>query len=81
MKNSYFQNAALITLIVSCIVACKNTDVNPDNAAALEAIAPRDTTAVTHVPAAGHTFTDIQICYDGEVFLLDNGRLKRLEGT
>ncbi|MBL4675840.1 MAG: hypothetical protein JKY70_06500 [Mucilaginibacter sp.] len=82
MKNIYFRKTAFIALIGSCIVACKNTDVNPDSRTALDAIGPRGTTEVTHViPAAGHTFTDVQICYDGKVFLLENGRLKRLEGA
>ena len=31
--------------------------------------------------ASQHTFTDIHICYDDKVFLLENGKLKRLTGN
>ncbi|MDN3551459.1 hypothetical protein [Mucilaginibacter aquaedulcis] len=31
--------------------------------------------------AAQHVFTDIQVCYDDKIFLLENGKLKRLIGS
>jgi hypothetical protein len=31
--------------------------------------------------ASEHTFTDVQICYDDKIFLLEGGRLKRLIGS
>jgi len=39
-------------------------------------------TQLTTIFEAGkHTFTDVQTCYDAKLFLLEDGRLKRLNGS
>ncbi|MEN0055561.1 MAG: hypothetical protein AAGC65_17925 [Mucilaginibacter sp.] len=59
----------------------KNTaDVVPDKSA------PTNAQTQTVVPISiftptQHVFTDIQVCYDDKIFLLENGKLKRLIGT
>ncbi|MGF7042652.1 hypothetical protein [Mucilaginibacter lappiensis] len=84
MKNfhGFFGKALLLLMLCAVLYSCKKiqSDVTPKKIKAV--IGPRDTTRViTVIPAEGHTFSDIQVCYDGKVFLLENGKLKRLNGT
>lgn len=84
MKSFYhiFGKASLLLMFCAVLFSCKKNlqEVAPKDSKAV--IGPRDTTPViTVIPAEGHTFTDVQACYDGHIFLLENGKLKRLNGT
>ncbi|RVU00427.1 hypothetical protein EOD41_13190 [Mucilaginibacter limnophilus] len=80
-------NTVTIRLIVLAIViisfSCKKLQDSPQPSDE-ETLTPTD--SALYVPQAiftpaQHTFTDIHICYDDKVFLLENGKLKRLVGT
>jgi hypothetical protein len=84
MKSLYtsFVNAVLLLILCVFFFSCKKNQGDLAPQEVQRVIGPRDTTPVISViPAEGHTFTDVQICYDGKVFLLESGRLKRLDGT
>jgi len=84
MKNVNFYFSRLILLIlIGFGFSCQKNGTEPK---------PAKTTSTTHTSqslaaspvviftAAQHKFTDIQVCYDNSVFLLENGKLKKLTG-
>ncbi|RVU01765.1 hypothetical protein EOD41_07335 [Mucilaginibacter limnophilus] len=76
------KNLFILLILCAVFTSCKKFnghDLQTDKA---ETLVPGDTTdLITVIPADAHTFTDVQICYNDHVFLLENGRLKRLNGT
>ena len=84
MKNS---NTLIFRLIVIIVVAfsfsCKKLGDSPQPVGSKNLAASDSTlyTPETIFTAEQHAFTDIHICYDDKVFLLENGKLKRLIGN
>jgi hypothetical protein len=81
--NFCFSRILLLILIVSGFSCQKNgTEPKPAKASATgnntQALAA---TPVTIFSSNQHQFTDVQVCYDNNVFLLENGKLKKLVGT
>lgn len=76
------KNLFILLILCAVLTSCKKfngRDLQKDD---VETLVPGDTTQlITVIPADAHTFTDVQICYNDHIFLLENGRLKRLNGT
>ncbi|RYY36567.1 MAG: hypothetical protein EOP46_05960 [Sphingobacteriaceae bacterium] len=74
MKNSF-----ILLILCGVFMSCSKIKDNIAPQNDVNELAPGDTTQVITIIPAGRTFTDVQICYDGHVFVLENGRLKRLK--
>lgn len=66
---------AALCLILSCDKAVVETATNP--ADATQQVDP----FTTVIPAGQYTFTDVEVCKDGTVYVIANGRLKKLSGN
>jgi hypothetical protein len=81
MKNS---NTMVFRLVVIIVIAfsfsCKKLGDSPQPSGSKSLAGSNSTLYVpeTIFTAEQHLFTDIHICYDDKVFLLENGKLKRL---
>jgi hypothetical protein len=84
MKTSNIQVCKIILLILTgfCF-SCQKFQSNSvlEKSPATSANESTDYPLTTIFTASEHTFTDIQICYDDKIFLLEGGRLKRLIGS
>ena len=84
MKNLSLNLLKIIVLVlISFVISCKkdrpnfnNKNLADDKKDETLAAAPQ-----TIFTAEQHTFSDIQICYDDKIFLLEGGKLKRLIGS
>ena len=80
--NLNFNRVILLILIGFCFSCQKNgTDPKPAKTAATS----HNTQSLAASPvviftASQHQFTDVQVCYDNSVFLIENGKLKKLSG-
>ena len=84
MKNLNIQicKIALLILTAFCF-SCQKFQPNSvlEKSPSTSANASTDYPLTTIFTASEHTFTDVQICYDDKIFLLEGGRLKRLIGS
>lgn len=83
MKNAnfYLNKAILLVLIGLCFSCQKNeSGQEPAKLAATGNLKALSGTPVTIFTGNQHQFTDVQICYDNRVFLLEDGKLKKLIG-
>jgi hypothetical protein len=84
MKTLNIQVCKIILLILTgfCF-SCQKFQPNSvlEKSPATSANENTDYPLTTIFTASEHTFTDVQICYDDKIFLLEGGRLKRLIGS
>lgn len=84
MKNL---NTIAFRLVIFAVIAlsfsCKKLEESPQPQSSKSLTGTNSTlyTPETIFTAQQHVFTDIHICYDDKVFLLENGKLKRLVGN
>src|ERR1700712_177706 len=80
--NFYLSRVILLILIGSCFSCQKSgTDVKPAKSPATGNNQALAASPVTIFTTNQNQFTDVQVCYDNNVFLLENGKLKKLVGT
>ncbi|TSD64731.1 hypothetical protein FFF34_012585 [Inquilinus sp. KBS0705] len=72
---------AAVLLVSCCIFSCKKEFVDTQSPTKLDEKTSVSITPTTIFAPGLHNFTDIHICYDDKVFLLEGGKLKRLVGT
>src|SRR4051812_12773150 len=80
MKNFIVNYSKLLVFaLVAAFASCKKFDQGPssNNDIAPAAKSINYANQVIFTPSQ-HVFTDVQICYDDKVFLLEDGKLKRL---
>jgi hypothetical protein len=69
-------------LIGFCFSCQKNgTDMKPAKSSATGNTPTLAAAPATIFTASQHQFTDVQVCFNNNVFLIENGKLKRLNGT
>ncbi len=80
--NFYFSRVILLILIGFGFSCQKNgTDPKPAKTAATShSTQSLAASPVVIFTAPQHQFTDVQVCYDNSVFLIENGKLKKLTG-
>lgn len=78
---TYLHRAAMFAVLVLA-VSCDKAEVQTSSTKASGPDAAQETNPFTTIiPAGQYTFTDVEVCKDGTVYLLENGVLKKLNGT
>jgi hypothetical protein len=84
MKTLNIRVCQVILLIfIGFCFSCKKNELglSPQKLSSTSDVETPATQLTTIFEAEKHSFTDIQTCYDGKVFLLEDGILKRLNGS